>query len=314
MTWLLALLLGAVIGITLGGLGGGGSVLAVPMLVYLLGQTPQEATSASLFIVGLTAVTSTAQHARSGNVRWKLGFAFAAAGVVASFAGTALNTRVDGTVLLVAFAGIMLVAATAMLARSRPRRAPATAEPAVDQHVVLTGVTGAAATGTTPTDTAPTDSAPAGTAQAATSVGAAATGGRTGTAAPAAAPGGAGPGGSFTRILLTGSVVGFLTGFLGVGGGFVIVPALVTVLGLSMPIAVGTSLLIIVLNALVALGARLGTSSPLDWSVVIPFTAAAIAASFAGKRISDRLPAQRLTQAFAVLVLIVAVLVLVEAL
>lgn len=291
MTWLLALVLGAVIGITLGGLGGGGSVLAVPMLVYLLGQTPQEATSASLFIVGLTAVISTAQHARSGNVRWGLGIAFAAAGVIASFAGTALNARVDGTVLLVSFAGVMLAAAGAMLVRARPRRVPTATAPATEQ-VVLAGA-GAGGPGSPITRST-------------------AAGERRD---PAAVTGsGSSRAGVFTRILVTGSVVGFLTGFLGVGGGFVIVPALVTVLGLSMRFAVGTSLLIIVLNSVVALIARLGGNNPLDWSVVIPFTAAAIAASFVGKRISDRIPAQRLTQAFAVLVLIVAVLVLVEAL
>ncbi|MGZ6826874.1 MAG: TSUP family transporter, partial [Mycobacteriales bacterium] len=93
--------------------------------------------------------------------------------------------------------------------------------------------------------------------------------------------------------------------FLGVGGGFVIVPALVVVLRYEMPVAVGTSLLVIALNSVVALLARIG-SATLVWHVVLPFTAAAVAGSLGGSRLSGRLDPAALTRAFAVLLLLVA--------
>ena len=92
-------------------------------------------------------------------------------------------------------------------------------------------------------------------------------------------------------MLLAGTAVGFLTGLFGVGGGFVIVPALTLVLGLSMPEAIGTSLLVIAINSAVALATRLG-SSTIDWSVAMPFTVAAILGVLVGKRIADRLDAR----------------------
>jgi uncharacterized membrane protein YfcA len=99
--------------------------------------------------------------------------------------------------------------------------------------------------------------------------------------------------------------VGFLAGLFGVGGGFVIVPALVLVLGLPTSAAVGTSLLIIAINSATALGARV-TTAHFDWEIIISFTLAAMAATVAGKRVADRLPDRTLNTAFAVLLLCVA--------
>ncbi len=107
-------------------------------------------------------------------------------------------------------------------------------------------------------------------------------------------------------------MVGFLTGFLGVGGGFIVVPALVLSLRYDMPTAVGTSLLVISLNSGVALLAR-GGHATFHWSVIIPFTVAAVVGSMGGKRVSDRVSGASLTRAFAVLLLLVAVYVLVRA-
>lgn len=243
MTLALTLLLGAVIGISLGALGGGGSILTVPALVYVLGESARSATTASLVIVGVTSVVGAIGHARAGHVRWRAGLAFGLVGVAASYAGTALNHQVDSNMLLLAFAVLMLVAAAAML-----RRAPA-AEPAAE-----------------------------------------ATAGSVGTA---------------VKVIAAGLVVGFLTGFLGVGGGFVIVPALVMALAFPMPVAVGTSLLVIALNCAAALGARAGQGS-FDWAVIIPFTAAAVVASLAGGLIAERVDARTLTRAFAALLVVVA--------
>jgi hypothetical protein len=110
------------------------------------------------------------------------------------------------------------------------------------------------------------------------------------------------------KVVAAGLTVGFLTGLFGVGGGFVIVPALTLALGLPMSIAVGTSLLIIALNSASALAARAG-SAHFDWAVIVPFTLAAMAGTVVGRRIADRLPNATLNRAFAVLLLLVAAFV-----
>lgn len=109
------------------------------------------------------------------------------------------------------------------------------------------------------------------------------------------------------KLVAAATLVGLLTGFLGVGGGFVLVPALVLVLGFTMPVAVGTSLLVIAVNSATALAARVqhGTGE-LDWPLIAAFSAVAVAGSLAGSKLADRLPANRLSQAFAVLVLLIA--------
>lgn len=114
--------LGGLTGLFLGALGGGGSILTVPALVYLLGEPVRAAATDSLVIVGATALAAAVGHARAGRVRWATGLSVGAAGVLASYAGTAANRAVDPDVLLLAFAGLVAVAAVAMLAR---RHAPA---------------------------------------------------------------------------------------------------------------------------------------------------------------------------------------------
>ncbi|MEV0738157.1 sulfite exporter TauE/SafE family protein [Streptomyces sp. NPDC050549] len=118
-TLILALAAGAVIGLALGALGGGGSVLAVPALIYLLGFTPVAATTASLVIVTLTSVTAMSAHARDGHVRWRTGLLFAAAGIGPAMLGGALAGRIPAAVLTAAFAVVAGAAALRML-RSRP--------------------------------------------------------------------------------------------------------------------------------------------------------------------------------------------------
>lgn len=240
-----AVALGLAIGLTLGALGGGGSILTVPALVYLLDLTPQEATSASLVIVGVTAVAGAVSHTRSGGTRWRAGGLLALLGIPASVLGSRLNARVDPDVLMLSFAGLILVAAAGMLLR-RSGSAP---------------------------DPGPTR-------------------GRRSLR------------GSLT-LLAAGLGIGFLTGFLGVGGGFVVVPVLVILLGMPMGVAVGTSLLVIALNSAVALGSRAGTGS-FAWEVIVPFTAAAVVASTAGAAVARRLPTSSLSRAFGVLLLLVA--------
>ena len=122
-----------------------------------------------------------------------------------------------------------------------------------------------------------------------------------------AAPAADAPAGQSLKIVTAATAVGLLTGFFGVGGGFVIVPALVLALGFEMPVAVGTSLLVIAINSAVALAARFGSHVHLDWRLLAIFTVAALAGTFAGNRIASRVDASRLTAAFTVLLVAVAV-------
>ncbi|MDX5318655.1 MAG: sulfite exporter TauE/SafE family protein, partial [Actinomycetes bacterium] len=117
MSILAALPLGLVVGATLGALGGGGAILTVPALVYLLGQEPLAATTGSLVIVGVSALVGMIPHQRAGNVRTGQGLVFGLAGIVGSFGGSALSRQVDPTVLLVSFAGLMLAVAALMARR-----------------------------------------------------------------------------------------------------------------------------------------------------------------------------------------------------
>ncbi|MFH9955921.1 sulfite exporter TauE/SafE family protein [Streptomyces roseolus] len=241
---ILALAAGGVVGLALGGLGGGGSVLAVPALTYLIGLPPADAITTSLIIVTLTSITALSGHAQDGNVAWRTGLLFAAAGIVpAMFAGMVAG-RLPQAGLTVAFAAVAGLAALRLL---RPARTPAVGE-------VRPAKAGAAGAG-----------------------------------------------------------LGAVTGLLGVGGGFLAVPALVRVLNLPMRRAVGTSLLVITVNSLAALGARAGTGTHLDWTVIAPFTAAAILGAWDGKRHARRLTGDALQRVFAYVLLAVAAFMLVDA-
>ncbi|WP_405682702.1 sulfite exporter TauE/SafE family protein [Streptomyces sp. NBC_00057] len=249
-TLILALLAGAVVGLALGGLGGGGSVLAVPALIYLLGFTPAAATTAGLLIVIATSLTGLVAHAREGRVRWRTGGLFAAAGIIPAAVAGALSVRIPSGVLTAAFAVLAVVAAVRML---RPR-----AEPAAQ-------------------DGDGTDPVPTG------------------------------------RAARAGAGLGAVTGFLGVGGGFLAVPALVTVLAVPMTAAVGTSLLVITVNSTAALATRLATPTALDWSVIAPFTAAAVLGAWDGQRLAAKVSTAGLQRIFGAVLLAVAVFMLVDA-
>lgn len=235
-----ALALGAFVGLVMGALGGGGSVLTVPVLVFVLGLSATEATSSSLIIVGVTAVFAGLGHARAGRVQWRTAAILTVSGVPTSVLGTQLNRRVDEDVLLLLFAVLLLVAAGAMLPRS-------------GEHDEGTSAR---------VRTAP--------------------------------------------LIATGIGVGLLTGFLGVGGGFVMVPVLVALLGFPMPVAAGTSLVVIALNAVVSLAARAGVLDELDTAVIVPFTIAAIVGSLLGGGVAGRVSSDRLAGAFAGLLVLVA--------
>ena len=125
---LLAALFGVAIGVSLGMLGGGGSILAVPALVYGLGQPVRDAVPTSLLVVGGSAVAGTLSHLRSGKVPWRSASLFGAAGIVGSFAGALVNHRLDEDALLVGFSALMLVAAGAMLRKRASKEDAAAAK------------------------------------------------------------------------------------------------------------------------------------------------------------------------------------------
>ena len=263
--------LGFLIGLSIGAVGAGGSILAVPALVYAAGQSPRAATTTSLLIVGVSAAVGLVTHHRARRVRWVPGLVFGLVGIGGSLLGSTLNEGVNPDVLLLAFSGLMLVAAFAMCKRGC-RTTPAVTA------IAIAGEGGLAEAGETP------DAVPL----AVTPVTRAFSGPR-----------------AIAATIIAGSLVGFLTGFFGVGGGFVIVPALVLALGFSMPDAIGTSLLIIVINTTLAFGMRIG-SGTLDWKVIVPWLAASVLGVITGSQLADRMNRHVLTRVFVVLLVAVA--------
>jgi uncharacterized membrane protein YfcA len=257
MRALVASPLGFLVGLALGALGGGGSIVAVPVLVYVAGEEPAAATTTSLLVVGTAALVGMVGHARAGRVRFTTGVVVGVTGIGGSLAGSALNRAVDGDVLLLGFGLLVFVAAWRMVTgcpsctRIGEERAMKVADPADDAAAGVAVLTGRRVHV-----------------------------------------------GMIVPVALIGTAVGFLTGLFGVGGGFVIVPALTLVLGFNMPQAVGTSLLVIVLNTATTLAVRLGTTG-VEWSVAVPFTVAALAGVLTGSRVADRVDAGVLVRWFA---------------
>jgi uncharacterized membrane protein YfcA len=246
------LILGALIGVLLGLLGGGGSILAVPALVYGLGLDVEHAIPISLIVVAAASAVAALPKIRARQVRWRVAGIFAAAGIPATLAGSAISRHLPPSALLIGFAGVMVVAGIRML----------------------------------------TDRGAVGTACEV----------RTGQVDwRRCAP----------RSLGAGLAVGLLTGLFGVGGGFLIIPALVVLLGVEMSTAIGTSLLIIVANSVAGIASHLEEVS-LDWRVTAAFVAAAMAASLLAGHFGTKIATARLQCWFAYLVFAVAAYVLVD--
>ncbi|WP_432560385.1 sulfite exporter TauE/SafE family protein [Granulicoccus sp. GXG6511] len=266
--------LATVVGLSLGALGGGGAILMVPILVYLLNQPPSAATTGSLVIVGLSSLAGIASHWKSGNVRLKDGLVFGAAGVMGSLIGSRLSVLTQPEILMTAFAVLMLVVAILMFRKSR-RPAAGAGKPAAGSATsppIADSATSPRSTGR------PADRA------------------------------------AFTKklaiFIVTATGVGLLTGFFGVGGGFAVVPALVLALGFSMPTAVATSLVVIVINSATALAGRAATGLEIDWVVIGVFSVLAAIGSVIGSRIGQRVAPQHLSLAFSAMMVLVACYVL----
>ncbi len=237
----LSAVLSAAAGASLGMLGGGGSILTVPILLYAAHLGPQSAITVSLLIVGITSAAAAAPHAHMGNVRWKTAGAFGIASMGGAMLGGYLSHYVESALLLAAFTVMMVVTGLAML-----RRRPAAATPVI-----------------------------------------------------------ASPSFALPRMAGYGSAVGVLTGLVGAGGGFVIVPALVLLGRLPISAAIGTSLVIIAMNSLVAFAAHLG-STPVDVGMAAILAASSVVGSVAGAITVRRVRPEALRTGFAILVLAIA--------
>lgn len=229
---------GILIGLLLGLVGGGGSILTVPILVYVLGLTPHEATATSLVIVGVTALAGVAPHLQAGRVQWRTVLLFGSAGVLGTFGGAWANQRVSGPLMLLLFGVLMLVAAARMVLGG----APASGQVAQPRGWV---------------------------------------------------------------IPVAGLSVGLLTGFFGVGGGFVIVPALVLWLGLPMRVAIGTSLVIIAINSLSGAAAH-WAGGGFNWLVALLFIGGGLLGGQLGGRAVGHVDEALLKRGFAGLMAAIA--------
>ena len=285
---IIAIALGLLVGLSLGALGGGGSTLAVPILVFVAGLQAQDATTASLLVVGVASAFGVVSHVRNGNVRLGAGVAFGAAGILGSRAGTLLNQSLDENVLLLAFSALIIFVAVRMYRSIDAQKsgqeaelptAPGFAVPAAQLSAPLTP---AASRTSTPTRAEPgvTERAPRAAFE----------------WTPAAV----------VKLAIAATVVGLLTGLFGVGGGFAVVPALALLLKFPAKEAIGTSLVVIVINAAVALAQRAGDLG-FDWAIVAPFLVTVTIGVIVGSRVANGIDADRLTRSFAGMLGVVAV-------
>ncbi len=238
---LLALLGAVAIGLSLGITGAGGSILTLPVLVYLAGIPPREAVGLSLLIVGTAALIGAWQRARAGDVHFKAAGMFVISGMIGAALGAKLTPLLSPSALMITFAVLMVIIAVRMLIHRKSPIQPA----------------------------------------------------------PECKP---------LRCLLAGLGVGVLTGFLGVGGGFLLMPALAKFARLPLRTATGTSLAVIACNSAAGFVAHLG-DAPTPWLLASVFAAIASAGVLAGGKFASLLPEKSLRYAFATLVLLTAAFV-----
>jgi uncharacterized protein len=239
-----ALLLGYVIGLVLGLLGGGGSILTVPALVYLVGQTPQVAITASLMIVGTNSAVGAMFHRSQGTLNWRVALAFGGTGMLTAYLAAGFSKHFSPTLLLVLFALLMVMIAMLMIFR------PCVAHQ-LDKEAER----------------------------------------------------------NWLIVIAAGAVVGILTGILGVGGGFLIVPALVMLVGLPMQQAVGTSLIIIAMNSVAGLLGHLGEGA-LDMHLITIFVVTGLLGTYCGTKLAKHIESKLLQRLFAFFILGLALFLL----
>ncbi len=256
MIWVIGHLLAACIGLSLGLIGGGGSVLALPILVYVMGVPPKSAIAMTLVIVGTVSILSLIPHWRAKNIRFKTAFIFGSTTMIGAFLGAKIATLpvVTDTLQMMLFAITMLLAAVFMIRRSSQSVVTeadlALYPPPVCKYCWL-------------------------------------------------------------WLMTEGLGVGVLTGLVGVGGGFAIVPALVLLGKVPMKKAIGTSLVIIIFNSISGFLGYVG-QVPLNWNLMLSFIIAASLGTIPGAYFAQYMPAQKLQKTFGYFLLVVAAVVLVQ--
>lgn len=258
----LAIIAGAATGIVLGLFGSGGSIIAMPALLYLLNIEAKSAIAMSLGIVAITATISGWDNWRRGNVDVKVAAMFGLFGVIGTYGGARLGVFTPVAVQLTLFALVMYAAAWKMLQKKkRP----------VAQAPQLAGAGGPNIT------VAESENLQA----------------------------------HMGHIAAHGVGVGVLTGLVGVGGGFLIVPALVLLSGIPMKLAIGTSLVIVAAKSYAGFAGYIG-AVPVDWATMGSFTVVTVAGSFAGTRLAHRFSQETLKRSFAIFLIFVATYILLK--
>ena len=252
----LAAFLSLFIGAAVGLLGGGGSILTTPLLVYVLDFDAKQAITASLFVVAVTSLFGLISHARAGRVQWRTGLIFGGAGMVGAFIGGQIGSHLPGALLLGAFSIMMGVTAVAMI-RGRKQVKSSHAHQGLPLF----------------------------------------------------------------RIILDGAIVGFVTGLVGAGGGFLVVPALALLGGLPMPIAVATSLLVVAMKSFAGFAGyaltfgggsfvSLNPETEINWGATLIVTGGAVLGALVGSRLVGKIHPDLLRKAFGWFVLAMAVFIL----
>jgi uncharacterized membrane protein YfcA len=248
---LLAIPFGLAIGLIVGAVGGGGAILALPVLVYVLGEGVGPASTASLIVVAIAAAVGAGALARNGHVCWRLALLFSAPAALGSLLGALASVAVSGRALVLSFVPIMLLAAGATWQRAGADRADDDrgCPPARARVVALAGLG-----------------------------------------------------------------IGAMTGFFGVGGGFMIVPVLTLGLKLAFRRAVATSLVIITVTGLAALASHLVAGAAPDLAMTAALGGSTALGALAGTAVAGRLPQEALAKGFAVIVTLVALFLLTDTL
>ena len=254
MTRIIGHILAVAIGLSLGLIGGGGSILAVPILIYVMGINSKVAIAMSLFIVGTVSIIGAIPHTQQGNINWKTAFVFIPTAMLGAYLGTQITRLplVTDTIQLICFGLIMVIASIFMIRKSNLPK----------------------------TDSLPTNMTKNNPNQK-------------------------------WLIPLQGLGVGVVTGFVGVGGGFLIIPALVLLGGIPMKKAIGTSLVIIAANSVTGFIGYLNQVA-IDWYTTISFTIAASIGIMIGSYLTRYIEASKLQKGFGYFVLGVAVFVLIK--
>lgn len=245
MSWLVLALVGVTLGLALGLFGGGGGILAVPLLL-LAGVAPNEAASISLVVVALASLAGLIPNIRQRRIAWREGLIMGALGILAAIFGASVAINTNDAIKLWGFVALLLLAGTLMLRKAL--------KPPTDTPVQPKGL---------------------------------------------------------IAVVLAGLGVGLVTGFFGVGGGFLIVPTLTLIMGMAMHRATATALVVIVINSMAALVPRLDQA--MNWPVTITVAGAAIATSLVAARWSNRWSARNLGMGFAALVLVMAAVTALQA-